>query len=473
MLACSDFSVNKMNNVELDAQVIALDAMRAPAFSDEALAQRFASEYARNFRYVAAWSKWLFWDGKRWIYDDTLRAFDRVRKICREAAAECNKPKVASLLASAKTVAAVERLPKSDRRLAATADQWDRDPQLLNTPGGVIDLQTGARRPHRPEDYMTMITAAASGGACPTWHRFLDRVTDGNEPLKDFLKRMAGYCCTGSTREHALFFQYGTGANGKSVFINTLSGVLGTYHRTAPIETFTASKGERHPTDLAGLRGARLVTAVETEEGRRWAESKIKALTGGDKIAARLMRQDFFEFTPQFKLLIAGNHKPGLRSVDEAIRRRFHLIPFTVTIPHDKRDETLTQQLQAEWPGILAWIVEGCAEWLELGLRPPEIVAAATGAYLESQDAFAAWIEEACDRDANAWESKTALFESWSKWGTAAGEYVGTRPRFLDALETRGFQQHRKAGTGDRGFLGLKIRLPAVTNLYWQDRDSP
>ena len=122
--------------------------------------------------------------------------------------------------------------------------------------------------------------------------------------------------------------------------------VIGGYCRTAPIETFTASPSDRHPTDLAGLRGARLVTAVETEEGRRWAESKIKALTGGDKIAARFMRQDFFEYTPQFKLLIAGNHKPGLRSVDEAIRRRLHLIPFTVTIPAEERDPGLPDKLQ-------------------------------------------------------------------------------------------------------------------------------
>src|SRR5262249_4902153 len=151
--------------------------------------------------------------------------------------------------------------------------------------------------------------------------------------------RLLGYALTGLTIEHALFFLYGTGANGKSVLMSTVAGILGSYHRTAPIETFTASTSERHPTDLAGLRGARLVTAVETEEGRRWAESKIKALTGGDRIAARFMRQDFFEFTPQFKLVIAGNHKPGLRSVDEAIRRRFNLVPFTVTIPKAERDE--------------------------------------------------------------------------------------------------------------------------------------
>jgi putative DNA primase/helicase len=165
------------------------------------------------------------------------------------------------------------------------------------------------------------------------WVAFLDRIAGGNVELVDFLQRVAGYSLTGVTREHALFFLYGTGANGKTTFLNAITGALGDYCKNAPIETFTATQSERHPTDLASLRGARLVTAVETEEGRRWAESKIKALTGGDKISARFKRQDFFEYTPQFKLLIAGNHKPGLRWVDEAIRRRLHLIPFTITIP--------------------------------------------------------------------------------------------------------------------------------------------
>ena len=159
------------------------------------------------------------------------------------------------------------------------------------------------------------------------------------------------------------------------------------------------SNHDRHPTDLAGLRGARLVTAVETEEGRRWAESRIKSLTGGEKISARFMRQDFFEFLPQFKLIIAGNHKPGLRSVDEAIRRRFNLIPFTITIPPSERDELLPERLKAELPGILAWMIRGCTDWLERGLSPPQMVTEATAAYLESEDAVAAWIEDCAARD--------------------------------------------------------------------------
>jgi P4 family phage/plasmid primase-like protien len=208
------------------------------------------------------------------------------------------------------------------------------------------------------------------------------------------LQLIFGYGLSGSIIEHALFFLYGTGANGKSVLLSTISGIMGGYHCTAPIETFTTSSNDRHPTELAGLRAARLVTAIETEEGRRWAESRIKALTGGDRIAARFMHQDFFEYAPQFKLVIAGNHKPALRNVDEAMRRRFNLIPFAVTIPPEERDDKLTDRLQQEWPGILQWMIDGCMRWQRDKLSPPKVVADATLAYLEAEDAIAAWLDE-------------------------------------------------------------------------------
>jgi putative DNA primase/helicase len=277
--------------------------------------------------------------------------------------------------------------------------------------------------------------------------------------------RMTGYALTGSTREHALAFLYGTGANGKSTFLNAVTGAAGDYHRTAPIETFTATNSERHPTDLAGLRGARLVTAVETEEGRRWAESKIKALTGGDKIAARFMRQDFFEYTPQFKLIIAGNHKPGLRSVDEAMRRRFHLVPFTVTIPPEERDRDLDAKLKAEWPGILQWMIEGCVEWQRIGLAPPKAVTEATAAYLDQQDAMAAWLDECCEQTPDAWESRVDLFANWSKWAQAAGDHVGGRTRFIDALERRGLDPAKREG--NRGFRGIRLRRHNYDDAHW------
>jgi putative DNA primase/helicase len=266
---------------------------------------------------------------------------------------------------------------------------------------------------------------------------------------------MAGYSLTGSTQEHALFFLYGTGANGKNVFLTTLSGVLGDYALTAPIETFSASKHDRHPTDLAMLRGARLVTATETEEGRRWAEAKIKQMTGGDRISARFMRQDFFQFTPQFKLLVAGNHKPGLRCVDEAIRRRLHLVPFRVTIPPADRDPALCDKLKKEWPCILAWAIEGCLQWQKLGLKPPQAVLQATAQYFEAEDSFALWLDECCEKQPDAWESSKTLFASWREWALSRGEFFGTDKRLAQSLEAKGFVKQRKNKA--RGFQGVRL----------------
>jgi putative DNA primase/helicase len=315
---------------------------------------------------------------------------------------------------------------------------------------------------------MTKITAVGPRGDCPRFLAFLNRITGGDAALVSYLQRVLGYALTGVTREHALFFAYGTGANGKSVLLSTVAGILGEYHRTAPIETFVASNGDRHPTDLAGLRGARLVTATETEEGRRWAEARIKQLTGGDTVSARFMRQDFFEYRPAFKLVIAGNHKPSLRSVDEAIRRRFHMIPFAVTIPADERDVELVEKLKAEWPGILAWLIEGCLEWQAEDLRPPQAVLEATDAYLSAEDAIAAWIDDRCERDPSAWTSSSDLFTSWKAWADASGEQAGSMKRLTQTLETRSFHRH-KMNRG-QGFYGLCVKPDEASPLSWETR---
>lgn len=439
--------------------------VRPSEFSDDALARYFADQQQNRLRYVEPWGRWYIWDDTVWKADDSLEAFDIVRAICRERALKAPSERIAAAVLSAKTIAATERLAKTDRRIAATVDQWDGDAWVLNTPGGLVDLRTGQLRSHKPEQYCTKQTAVGPEGDCPTWGRFLERVTDGDGDLQGFLQRMAGYALTGDTSAHALFFFYGTGGNGKSVFLDTLSGVFADYAKTAPIETFTATNGDRHPTDLAGLRGARLVVAIETEEGRRWAESRIKSLTGGDRISARFMRQDFFEFTPQFKLLIAGNHKPGLRSVDEAIRRRFHLVPFVVTIPAEERDPHLKDKLKAEWPGILAWAIQGCLDWQKAGLRPPQAVLDATATYLEAEDAFAAWIDECCEIDPDGWENSAALYGSWRAWAERAGEFVGSAKRFGQALETRGFQANRTRTA--RGYSGLRLQTHPAN--HWSD----
>lgn len=438
----------------------------SPALSDDALALDFATLHADLLRYVASWGAWMHYAEGRWRQEGTLFAFNQARRVCRWRAASVTDSRVAIGLTSAKTIAAVERMAQSDRRLAATVEQWDVDPMLLNTPKGVVHLKTGFLRPHDPQDCLTKITAVAPDrtSTAPTWAAFLRRVTGDDAQLIGYLKRLCGYMLTGRTDEQILAFAYGTGANGKSVFINTIAGILGDYARSAPIETFTESAVERHPTELAMLRGARLVSAVETEQGRRWAESRVKALTGGDKVAARFMRQDFFEYVPQFKLLIAGNHKPSLRSVDEAIRRRLHLIPFSVTIPPAERDPSLADKLRDEWPAILAWMIEGCVEWQRDGLMVPSAVQAATAQYIESEDAFGLWLGECVQRRETAYELTADLFASWKTWADRAGEHPGSLKRFSQTMIDRGIEAKRQAKTGKNGFQGVRLVRPDYTD---------
>jgi putative DNA primase/helicase len=428
--------------------------------TEDALALAFTRRYHRDWRFVATWGRWLVWDGNRWRTEDTLAATDLIRSVCRHAAVRADNPKVAAKLASSGTVSGVERLARADRRHAATTEEWDADPWLLNTPGGVVDLKTGRKRAHERADRMTKITTATPGGDCPTWKQFLSEVTGGDQEMQAYLQRMVGYALTGSTQEHALFFLYGTGANGKSVFVNTLATILGDYATNAPMDTFMETRTDRHPTDMAGLRGARFVAAIETEQGRRWAESKVKNLTGGDKIAARFMRQDFFEFFPQFKLFVAGNHKPAIRNIDEAMKRRLHLIPFTITVPPERRDKHLQQKLLAERDGILAWAVQGCLDWQRLGkLAPPMQVVEATEEYFEGEDALGRWVEERCLREPNAKSLTAELFNDWKQWAESAGEFTGSQKRFADLLLTRGLEKWRN-GVGLRGFQGIGLKYP-------------
>jgi putative DNA primase/helicase len=230
------------------------------------------------------------------------------------------------------------------------------------------------------------------------------------------------------------------------------------YATTAPMETFMASTHDRHPTDLADLRGARLVFATETEEGRRWAEAKLKQLSGGDPVKARYMRENFFQFQPQFKLLFAGNHKPSLRNIDEAIRRRFHLLHFKVIIPVEERDPGLYDKLRAEWPAILRWMLEGCLAWQRTGLAAPASVSEATAEYLATEDTLQIWLDERTERDATSWTRTANLHGSYRSWAAAAGEHGVNEKRFAQALEDRGYLRKR-GPVGLRGFVGIKLKV--------------
>jgi P4 family phage/plasmid primase-like protien len=416
---------------------------RPVQFSDAALALRFRARHADAVKYVAPWGKWLIWDGRHWAEDDTLRAFDLSRGICSAASALALRTiadartatRTATKVASAQVIAAVLKIAQADRSMARTADIWDADPWLLNTPAGMVDLRTGALSPHDRAARCTKITAVGPASdrdaISPLWSRFLREITGGDVELQAYLQRAVGYCLTGSVREHALFFAHGSGGNGKGVFLNTVAAILGDYATVASMDSFTVTCTDRHPTDMAMLRGARLVTAQETEEGRRWAEARVKALTGGDPITARFMRQDFFTYRPQFKLFVAGNHKPSLSNIVDAIRRRLHLIPFTFKPARPDRD--LPEKLKPEWPAILSWAIRGCLEWQRVGLAPPPAVVEATAEYFAEEDAVGRWVEERCRCDANATATTHDLFADWRDWCANTGEHVGTEKRFAKA----------------------------------------
>jgi putative DNA primase/helicase len=419
--------------------------------SDDALALIFVATYGLFLRYVAEWGKWLAWRGTFWEVERTLATVDLVRTTCRGAGVR-----------KWRGVKAVEEMARTDRRVAMTADGWDQDPFLLNTPSGEVDLKTGEIRPNDPGSYCRKIAGCAPaepGTPCPLWLDFLAVIFRRDPDLIAYVQRLCGYSLTGSIKEHALFFWHGRGGNGKSVFVSTLAGIMGTYHETACIETFTAQAFQGHSTDLASLHGARLVTAIETEEGRSWAESKIAALTGGDRVKARFMRQDFFTFQPIMKLLIVGNHKPRLRAVTDAMRRRFQMSPFEVKI--EKPDKDLTVKLKAEWPAILRWFLDGSLEWQRQGLNPPKaVIETGTARYLEMEDSMGLWIDECCEQGAQDGPS-ASLFNSWRKWCENANEKPGSRKDFAKSMEQRGFSLTRiwipQQKDRIRGYRGIRV----------------
>lgn len=438
-----------------------------PSHSDAWLADKVVEEDGDVIRYVPATNKWYVYRGGRWCPDAVLHCehlIDVVLRreaalVLRQGATEQEKKAskaLADKLCSAYRAAEVRRKMRPDPRIATAPDAFDNDPWLLNTPAGVVDLRSMETQAHNRDLLCSRQTAVSADfdQSIPLWEKFLFETTGGDDDLIDYLQRWAGYALTGLTTEHALGFVWGPGGNGKSVFLNIIAGIMGDYHESAAMDTFTASSYDRHPTDLAGLSGARLVTAVETQAGRRWDEQRVKALTGGDAVKARFMRQDFFTYTPQYKLLFAGNHQPEIRNLDDGIRRRVHLIPFTRT-PRVV-DHQLPEKLRAEWPGILAWMLAGCSRWQLAGLAQPEAVRVATEEYFAQEDPTAQWIEERCIVGANETSATVDLFKDWEEWANARGEHVGSMKRFAQVLATKRYPRWREPGSRRNGFTGLR-----------------
>jgi putative DNA primase/helicase len=352
--------------------------------------------------------------------------------------------------------------------LTLTVDDWDAEPMSLNCDGSLVRLdgRYPAIRNVRAGDYVTKTCAAQPGGDCPLWLEFLEVVTDGDGELIGFLQRMCGYCLTGSTEEQVVFFLWGPGGNGKSTFINTITGIMGDYAKVAPMNLLDVQNNDRASFGLAGLQGARLVTMNETAEGRRWDEARLKQLTGGERINAEFKYKDAFEYLPAFKLVISGNHKPELRGIDDALKRRVVIVPFVIKIPEQTRIRGFDKRLKTEWPGILAWMIRGVEAWRDEGLKAPAAVNAMTEDYFETEDIVGAWVEECTVVDADRFEATRDLFESWKAYCSRSGEHYGTSKHLVNALKKRGeLKGHKRVGI--RGFLGRRIRSDGEVFAKW------
>jgi putative DNA primase/helicase len=429
-------------------------------------ARRLVHRHGRNLRYCWLWRKWLVWDGKRWVKDDTGEVYrlakETVSSIYQEAAAAPNDEarkelgKHATRSEAGARIKEMVDLARSD--VPVMPDELDASPDLLNTESGTIDLRTGELREHRREDLITKIapTTYRPDAAAPTWEAFLERVLPG-EDLRAFVQRAVGYSATGDTSEQCIFINHGGGANGKSTFQEAIAAALGDYAMRAPTEMLLAKRSDGVPNDVARLKGARFVSASETEEGRRLAESRIKDLTGQDTITARFMKAEWFDFAPTHKLWLSTNHKPEIRGTDAAIWRRIRLVPWAVTIPPAEQDKKLPIALRHELAGILAWVVRGCLLWRREGLQAPDEVRKATGEYRAEMDVLAGFLVECCELDTGHWEYAKDLYECYKRWCDENGERPEPQRKFGGRLGERGFQRDRGGSRGAGIWRGVRL----------------
>jgi len=430
--------------------------------SDAICANKFIEIHGNKIRYCHAYKKWFIYDGAKWAVDDSENIYnlgldvaryyyqqaqntddiEYVRKFGQIGLKLTNNRNIYNF------VEAARRLPG----IPVKSDELDQDIYKLNTLNCTIDLRNGNRLKHNPKDLITkMVNAQYRPDAeCPTWLKFLNRIMDGNQDLIDYLQRLAGYSLTGDTSEHSLYILYGTGRNGKSVFLNTLLYVIGNYGKQIRPSILLEKYNDNSSNDIASLKGIRFATTSEIEEGKRMAEATVKSLTGGDEVSCRFLYGEYFTFRPQAKIFLGTNHKPNIRGTDVAIWERIHLIPFTQYITEKERDKHLFEKLIAEADGILLWAVEGCLAWQSESLNPPDIVRNAVKSYREEMDVLANFINECCIIASYAKVQSGKLFEKYQIWCRENGETAINQRKFGMRLKEKGFNNIR--GTGGRYF---------------------
>jgi putative DNA primase/helicase len=445
------------------------------SLNDAGNGDRLLKVYGDSLAYIADSGCWLIRHQERWHHDKkgsiTVLATQAMRAIYREAETyAATSPDLAKAAAKhagqslqAGSIQAAIRLAATAPAIAVTSDQLDADNYLLGVGNGVLDLRTGTLRNEQREDWITRSAGVEYDpiATASVWMTFLNSIMGGNLDLINFLQMLAGYCLTGDTREQKFFFFYGGGSNGKSTFLNVLREMMGGYAVQARTEVLMQAKGgtqaHGHTADIMPLIGARLTAVNEIEEGQRLAESHIKQMTGGEPMSVRSpYGRETSQVMPQFKVIMAGNHRPIIRGTDHGIWRRLVCVPFTVTIPDDQQDKQLMDKLRLEFPGILNWALEGCLRWQAQGLSLPPVLQVERKAYMSDMDVLQRWIDERCDVVPGHEWGVRAAYSAFKLWATDGGYGVVSETRFAQQMSEKGFQRVKRR-TGSM-MIGLSHR---------------
>jgi putative DNA primase/helicase len=435
--------------------------------TDAGNADRLVRDHGHDLLWCDPWKTWLVWDGKRYAADNTRQIERRAKQVVRSIyteAARLDEParrtelaKFAMLSERAERINAMIRLARSEPSIAIVPEKLDADPWKLNCGTGIIDLKTGERFPHERSYMMTRLCptgyVGVNGPKCDKWLAFLKQIFAGNDGLIQFVQRLLGYSLVGAVYEHVLPVFYGSGANGKTVLVETVLRTIGDdYSCKAASDLLLMKRDNSHPCEKADLFGKRLVVCSETDDGRRLAESTVKELSGGDTVKARRMRENFWQFKPSHTAILVTNHKPVVRGTDHGIWRRLRLVPFTVTIPPEKQDTQLIDKLLAERAGILKWLVDGCLGWQAAkGLGQPPEVEAATADYRHEQDTLGLFIDDRCKVDPLLNVKAGDLYAAYKDWSDKAREFTLSQRKFGAAMTERGFERYPNNGTWYRG----------------------
>ena len=437
--------------------------------SDRTNTARFIREYGDDVRYNAEWKKWLVWNGKYWqtdastalLHERILKALDTFYDDLPRIADIRDRLELEKHIIKSESMRRREAIVKSasvTEQLNITSDDLDKNAFLVNVRNGTLDILNDEFREHRREDMITKIAPVDYDPAadCPLWRKFILEIMDYKADVIQFLQTTAGWAITGDTTAQVMFILFGSGANGKSTFLNTLLGILGDYAAAAQTQTFLRQhNNDRMSNDIACLRGARFVTTTEAEQGARLSEPLIKQITGNDKMQARFLYGEFFSFKPTFKLFMATNHKPVIKGTDYGIWRRIRLIPFTTTIPAEKQDKYLEQKLQGEASGILNWLIEGALRWHKEGLTAPADILNATDEYRQEMDVIGNFIKTCCILGNSNIKARD-LFKAYQSWCSDCNEYA-VNERFF-SLRLKELQHTQKRMSDGLYWLGIALK---------------